>query len=93
MTTNPNDTPRRHPSTAFRKDEPHMFHIEFRMAEAEERQMRFRAEAEREQFGRVGRRRFRHRLGHSIIRLGREIHGEAMTEPLVESTSLHAWQA
>jgi hypothetical protein len=93
MTTNRTAPPRRHPITPFRKDTTDMFHIEFRVAEAEERQARFRAEAERERFGRFGRRRFRHRLGRSIIRLGREIHGEAMTEPLVDNASTPAWQA
>jgi len=92
MTTKRDTQPRRHPFAPFRKDTNAMFHIEFRLVEAEERQMRFRAEAEREQFGRFGRRRFRHRLGHSIIRLGREIHGDAMTEPLVDNAS-PAWQA
>ena len=92
MTTNRDAQLRRHPFATFRKDTNAMFHIEFRLAEAEERQMRFRAEAEREQFGRLGRRRFRHRLGHTIIRLGREIHGDAMTEPLVDNAS-PAWQA
>ena len=93
MTTKRDTQPRRHPFAPFRKDTTAMFHIEFRLAEAEERQMRFRAEAEREQFGRFGRRRFRHRLGHSIIRLGREIHGDALSEPLVDTASSPAWQA
>jgi len=93
MTTKREDEARRHPFAPFRKDTNAMFHIEFRLVEAEERQMRFRAEAEREQFGRFGRRRFRHRLGHSIIRLGREIHGEAMTDPLTDATTTPAWQA
>ena len=93
MTTNRDAQPRRHPFTPFREDTSAMFHIEFRIAEAEERQARFRAEAERERFGRFGRRRFRHRLGHSIIRLGREIHGEAMTDPLTDATTTPAWQA
>jgi hypothetical protein len=92
MTTNHDPQPRRHPIAPFRKDDHTMFHIEFRFAEAEERQARFRAEAERERFGRFGRRRFRHRLGHSIIRLGREIQGDAMTEPLIDNAS-PAWQA
>ena len=93
MTTKRDAQPRRHLFAPFRKEPPDMLHIEFRMAEAEERQMRFRAEAEREQFGRFGRRRFRHRLGHTIIRLGREIQGDVKTEPLADSPSLRAWQA
>ena len=93
MTTKREDEARRHPFAPFRKDPPAMFHIEFRLAEAEERQMRFRAEAEREQFGRFGRRRFRHRLGHTIIRLGREIHGDGLSEPLADTVASPAWQA
>ncbi len=61
-----------------------MFHIEFRFAEAEERQARFRADAERARFGGFRRRRFRHRMGDSIVRFGRRIGGETATTP--------AWQ-
>ena len=84
MTTNRDQEPRRHPFTPFRKDDHTMFHIEFRFAEAEERQMRFRAQAERERVGRFGRRRFRHRLGRSLVRLGYQVGGDAQTSP--------AWQ-
>ena len=93
MTTKRDTQPRRHPFAPFRKDTPAMFHIEFRVAEAEERQARFRAEAERERFGRFGRRRLRHRLGRSIIRLGREIHGDGLSEPLADTVASPAWQA
>jgi hypothetical protein len=87
MTTNRDQHPRRHPFAPFRKDHFAMFHIEFRVAEAEERIARFRAEAERERFGRVGRRRFRHRIGRTIVRVGELVHGEAMTDALSDVAS------
>ena len=93
MTTQHGARTRRHPARSFRKDTTDMLHIEFRLAEAEERQTRFRAEAERERFSRPSRRRFRHRLGHTLIRLGREIQGDALTEPLADATTVHAWPA
>jgi hypothetical protein len=92
MTTKRDEPASRHPFAPFRKDTPAMFFIDFRLAEVEKRQARFRAEAERERIGRIGRRRFRHRLGHTIIRLGREIHGEAMTEPHANATTTPAWR-
>ena len=81
MTTNHSAKTRRHPSTPFRKDAHHMFHIEMRYAEVRERQARFRAEAERERLGRSPRRPFRHRLGRSLVRLGHQVGGDAMTAP------------
>ncbi len=91
MTTTRDADARRHPFAPFREDTTDMFHIEFRIAEAEERQARFRAEAERGRFGGFRRRRFRHRMGGSIIRIGRRIGGEAMTEPLVDTATTPAW--
>ncbi len=93
MTTNRIAHPRRHPFAPFRKDTHTMFHIEFRFAEAEERQARFRAEAEHERFGRFGRRRFRHRIGESFIRFGHRIGGEAMSDALVDPQTTPAWLA
>lgn len=96
MTTRPDARTRRHPMTAFRKDEPTMFHMEYPGYFAEERQARFRAEAERERPGRFGRRRFRHRVGESIISFGRRIGGETasdvMTDALVDPQTTPAWQ-
>jgi hypothetical protein len=91
MTTNPDARHRRHP-TPFREDRPDMFHIEFRFAEAEERQARFRAEAERERHGRFGRRRFRHRVGASIVRIGQQVGGDAMSDALSDPITSPAWQ-
>ena len=80
MTTKPDRQSRRYPFAPFRKDTFDMFHIEFRFAEAEERQARFRAEAERERFGRFGRRRFRHRVGATIVRFGHTVGGDAVSD-------------
>ncbi len=91
MTTNRGPQPRRHALGPFRKDEPHMFHIEFRFAEAEERQARFRAEAEREHFGRPGRRPLRRRVGRSLVRLGHRVGGDAMSDALNDAIT-PAWQ-
>jgi len=84
MTTKPIAYPRRHP-TPFRKDEPQMFHIEFRFAEAIERHERFRAEADRGRMFKFLRRSLRCRLGGSLVRLGHQVGGDAMTS--------RAWQA
>jgi hypothetical protein len=87
MTTNRDRDPGRHPFAPFRKDNPDMFHIEFRVAEAEERISRFRAEVERERFGVFRRRRFRHRIGRTIVRVGELVHGDALSESLTDVAS------
>ena len=85
------DTRRRRRPTPFRKDKPRMFHIEFRLAEAEERQARFRAEAERGRPGRFPRHRFRRRVGESLVRLGHQVGGEAMTDARADAQTTPAW--
>ncbi len=90
MTTHDDARHRRHP-TPFRKDTTAMFHIEYPGFAAEERQARFRAEAERERSGGFRRRPFRRRAGESIIRFGRRIGGEAMSDPLADAHSTPAW--
>jgi hypothetical protein len=74
------------------KDENEMFHIEFREAEAEERQARFRAEAEARHRWQPPRRPFRQRAGESIVRFGRQVGGDAMSDPLPDTMSHRAWQ-
>jgi hypothetical protein len=83
MTTTRSDTRRRH-SLTFRKDTPTMFHIELRLFEALERQERLRAPAILGRPGFVPERPIRHRIGRSLVRLGRRVGGDAMTTP--------AWQ-
>ena len=105
MTTNSDANLRSHPltgrtvvhlqisgSTDFTKDENEMFHIEFREAEAEERQARFRAEAEARHRWQPPRRPFRQRAGESIVRFGRQVGGDAMSEPLPDALIHRAWQ-
>ena len=87
MTTNSDRHFRRHPFSSFRKDTNAMFHIEVRFAEAEERIARFRAEAERGRRGVFRRRRFRHRIGATIVRFGRTIGGDAMSDALFDVAS------
>jgi hypothetical protein len=67
----------------FRKD-LHMQHIELRLADVEERQLRFRALRDADRAALVQARSIRHRVGESIIRIGRRVGGDAMTSP--------AWQ-
>ena len=83
MTTNRNAQPRRHPMT-FRKDPHAMFHIELRLHEALERQERLRAQAHIGRPGYLPGYPIRHRIGLSLVRLGRRVGGDAMTTP--------AWQ-
>jgi hypothetical protein len=78
--------------TYFTKDETDMFHIEFREAEAEERQARFRAEAEARHRRQPQRRPFRQRAGESIVRFGRQVGGDAMSDPLADTMIHRAWQ-
>jgi hypothetical protein len=87
MTTNRDAQSRRHPFSSFRKDDHTMFHIEIRFAEARERMERFRAVAERERFGAMRRRRFRHRIGRTIVRVGELVHGDAVTDALSDVAS------
>ena len=67
----------------FRKD-LHMQHIELRLADVEERQLRFRVLRDADRAALAQARSVRHRIGESIIRLGRRVGGDAMTSP--------AWQ-
>jgi hypothetical protein len=85
MTTNRSDNNhnRRRPTT-FRKDTTTMFHVELRLFEALERQERLRAPAILGRPGYLPERPIRHRLGRSLVRLGRRVGGDAMTTP--------AWQ-
>ncbi len=92
MTTNPTGNRRRHPLIPSREDPLDMFHIEFRLAEAEERQGRLRARAERERSARPGRRRLRRRVGATFVRFGRTIGGDAMGDALGDATTAPAWQ-
>ena len=81
MTTR-SDTTTRHHST-FRKDTT-LQHIELRLADVRERQALYRSHREGDRVGHVHTRAVRHRLGESLIRLGRRIGGDATTSP--------AWQ-
>ncbi len=67
----------------FRKD-LHMQHIELRLADVQERQARFRIlrDADRAAFAQA--RSIRHRIGQSLIGLGRRVGGDTVTAP--------AWQ-
>jgi len=67
----------------FRKD-LHMQHIELRLADVEERQSRYRDLRDADRAALVQARSVRHRVGESIIRLGRRVGGDAITAP--------AWQ-
>ena len=68
----------------FRKD-THMFHIELRLADIGERQALLRSIRDAERDGLRSTRTLRHRLGGSLVRLGRRIGGDSVTAP--------AWQA
>jgi hypothetical protein len=61
-----------------------MFHIEIHLEEALERQSLLRAIREQGRLRSMRGRSMRHRLGQSLVRLGRRVGGEAMTSP--------AWQ-
>jgi len=67
----------------FRKD-LHMQHVELRLADCQERQLRFRALRDGDRSALEQARSIRHRVGESIIRLGQRVGGDAMTSP--------AWQ-
>jgi hypothetical protein len=67
----------------FRKD-LHMQHIELRLADVEERQLRFRVIRDADRAALVQARSLRHRIGRTIVRLGTRIGGDAITAP--------AWQ-
>ena len=67
----------------LRKD-LHMQHIELRLADVEERQARYRVLRDADRAALVQARSVRHRVGESIIRLGRRVGGDAITAP--------AWQ-
>lgn len=68
---------------------PIMLHIDIRLVEAGERIERLLAEAELGHLRRQSRprRSLRHRLGASLVRLGRHVGGDAMPE-----TTTPAWQ-
>ena len=83
MTTTRTAQPRRH-LTPFRKDATTMYHIEIRLEEALQRQSLLRSFREQGRPGFEPGRPIRHRLGHSLVRLGRRVGGDAMTTP--------AWQ-
>ena len=70
--------------TTSRKERT-MQHIELRLADTRERQLRFQADrdAERAALGQAGS-SLRRQLGRSLVRLGRRVGGESMTAP--------AWQ-
>ncbi len=67
----------------FRKD-LHMQHIELRLADVRERQARFRILRDADRAALSQARSIRHRLGESLVRLGRRVGGDALTSP--------AWQ-
>jgi len=61
-----------------------MQHIELRLADVQERQARYRILRDADRAAIVRARSVRHRVGESIIRLGRRVGGDAITAP--------AWQ-
>jgi hypothetical protein len=73
----------RHHQHTLREDH-HMSHIELRLADVAERQLRFRSIRDDERSGLRLERSLRRRLGQSLVRLGRRVGGDAMTAP--------AWQ-
>ena len=81
MTTR-SDTTTRHHST-LRKDS-NLHHIELRLADVRERQALYRSHREGDRVSHVPTRSVRHRLGESLIRLGRRVGGDTVTTP--------AWQ-
>lgn len=81
MTTRSDTTTRHHPT--FRKDTT-LQHIELRLADVRERQALYRSHRDADRVSHVPTRSVRHRLGESIIRLGRRIGGDTATTP--------AWQ-
>jgi hypothetical protein len=86
MTTTTATTQRNHAHRhhhLFRKD-LHMQHIELRLADCQERQLRFRALRDADRAALAQARSIRHRIGQSLIGLGRRVGGDALTSP--------AWQ-
>ena len=84
MTTsnsNHNDNHRHHHTL---REDLHMSHIELRLADVQERQARYRTLRDADRAAIVRARSVRHRVGESIIRLGRRVGGDAITAP--------AWQ-
>jgi hypothetical protein len=83
MTSYEHTRSNRHPHTS-RKDR-YMQHIELRLADTRERQLRFQADRDAERIA-LGQSRssLRRQLGRSLVRLGRRVGGESMTAP--------AWQ-
>jgi hypothetical protein len=81
-TTTQRNHANRHHHT-FRKD-LHMSHIDLRLADVQERQSRYRILRDADRAAFVRARSIRHRVGESIIRLGRRVGGDAITAP--------AWQ-
>jgi hypothetical protein len=71
--------------TTSRKERT-MQHIELRLADTRERQLRFQADRHAERAALDGQTRssLRGQLGRSLVRLGRRVGGESMTAP--------AWQ-
>jgi hypothetical protein len=76
--------PQRHNPLTFRKEPDDMYAIELRRVVVEERQRQLLADIRVQRAGRDAR-SIRQRLGESLIRLGRRVHGDAQTIP--------AWQA
>jgi hypothetical protein len=66
------------------REDHHMSHIELRLADVQERQSRYRILRDADRAAIVRARSIRHRVGESIIRLGRRVGGDAITAP--------AWQ-
>ena len=61
-----------------------MFHVELRLADVAERQALMRSDRDAERDGLRSNRSLRHRVGQSLVRLGRRVGGDTMTAP--------AWQ-
>ena len=68
-----------------------MASIEIRLALARERIERFHAEAEGDRLGRLCRRPLRHRIGGSIVRLGRFVYGDMVADAPADATTTPAW--
>jgi hypothetical protein len=83
MTSYEHTQSNRHPLTS-RKDRT-MQHIELRLADTRERQLRFQADRDAERIAPgQSRSSLRRHLGRSLVRLGRRVGGESVTAP--------AWQ-
>jgi hypothetical protein len=75
-----------HSTRITSRKERTMQHIELRLADTRERQLRFQADRDAERAALDGQARssLRGQLGRSLVRLGRRVGGESMTAP--------AWQ-